>query len=124
MVEMSAQLPGDYWGLEHYMAELPGKWELSSAMYEGDTLCAFQVLSEKEESLHVNRIVIAASHHKKGLGKLLIAQALDRCRQRHKPYLTLKVDLTNTNAIDFYKRLNFEVTGEQAGGLLLMRTKA
>jgi ribosomal protein S18 acetylase RimI-like enzyme len=122
MVDMSRQINQDYWVLEHYLADLEKKWELSFAAYYNGKLCGFIIVSEKPESLHVNRIVVSPDLQKSGVGKMLIEGAIRDAMSQQKRYLTLKVDEINTGAIDFYKKLGFEITGNQ-GALLLMRLK-
>lgn len=119
---MSAQLPDDYWTLENYLADLNKKWELSSVVYLGGQLCGFIIVSEKELSLHVNRIIVAKDMKQYGIGKLLIENAIKDVRRYGKQALTLKVAESNTGALSFYDKLNFVRTGSQ-GGLLLMELK-
>ena len=120
--EMSSQLIGDYWTLDHYLAELDRKWDLSSVVYADNKLCGFIIVSEKEDSLHVNRIVVAKEFKRHSIGKLLIEKAIRDTRELNKSGLTLKVDAVNNGAINFYKKFNFEQTGTQ-GELLLMKLK-
>ena len=120
--EMSSQLIGDYWTLDHYLSELDRKWELSSAVYADNKLCGFIIVSEKEDSLHVNRIVVAKEFKRHHIGKLLIEKAIRDTRKLNKSGVTLKVDAVNGGAINFYKKFNFEQTGTQ-GELLLMKLK-
>ena len=121
-IEMSSQLIGDYWTLDHYLAELDKKWDLSSAVYADNKLCGFIIVSEKEDSLHVNRIVVAKEFKRHSIGKSLIEKAIHDTRKLNKSGLTLKVDAVNASAINFYKKFNFEQTGTQ-GELLLMKLK-
>lgn len=119
---LSMQIPGDYWELEHYLADLNGKWELSRAAYYKDVLSGFLVLSAKPLSLHINRIVVAPEMHNKGLGGRLAEYAIESTVKVGKEWLTLKVDQRNNNAIRFYERLNFQRTGMQ-DNLILMALK-
>jgi ribosomal protein S18 acetylase RimI-like enzyme len=122
LIEMSKQLKGDYWTLEHYMGELNRKWELSSAVYKGDKLCAFIINSEKPESLHVHRIVVSKELQGLGIGKKLIYKIVEDAKRLGKNAVTLKAENDNPQSLGFYKGLNFEITGEQ-GHLVLMTLK-
>ncbi len=122
LIEMSTQLKGDYWTLEHYLSDMNRKWELSWAVYTNGRLCGFIINSEKQESLHVHRIVIAKEMHGKGIGKLLISKAIEDAKRLGKDAVTLKAEADNPQSLGFYKGLNFEITGEQ-GDLVLMTLK-
>ncbi len=119
LIELSKQLKGDYWTLEHYMGELNRKWELSSAVYKGDQLCAFIINSEKPESLHVHRIVVSKELQGLGIGKKLIAKIVDDAKRLGKNAVTLKAENDNPQSLGFYKGLNFEIVGEQDHLVLL-----
>lgn len=122
LISMSKQLQGDYWTLEHYLSEMNRKWELSSAVYSNDKLCGFIIVSEKPESLHVHRIVIAEELQGYGIGKMLINKTVEDAKRLQKKLVTLKAEEDNVKTINFYKKLNFEVVGLQ-GILLLMTLK-
>ncbi len=123
LIEMSRQLHGDYWILEHYLSELNRKWELSSATYADGKFCGFIIVSEKTESLHVHRIVITKEFHGCGIGRMLINKTIDDAGRLHKSAVTLKAEADNNKTIGFYKDLNFEITGEQGDVLVLMTLK-
>lgn len=122
LVEMSKQLKGDYWTLEHYMSDLNRKWELSHAVFCDGRLCAFIINSEKPESLHVHRIVVSKELHGRGIGKKLISRIAEDAKRFGKNAVTLKAENDNAQSLGFYKGLNFEIVGEQ-GDLVLMSLK-
>ncbi len=122
LIEMSKQLKGDYWNLEHYLSEMNRKWELSSAVFVDNVLCGFIINSEKPESLHVHRIVVDKAFHNHGIGKKLINRAIADAKRLNKKAVTLKAEADNTQSLGFYKGLDFEITGEQ-GPLVLMILK-
>ena len=119
LMEMSKQLQGDYWTLEHYLSEMNRKWELSSATYSDGKLCGFIIVSEKPESLHVHRIVISEEFQGYGIGKMLINKTVKDVQECRKGAVTLKAEADNARTINFYKQLNFEMVGEK-GALVLM----
>jgi ribosomal protein S18 acetylase RimI-like enzyme len=122
LIEMSKQLKGDYWTLEHYMSELNRKWEISHAVFCDGRLCAFIINSEKPESLHVHRIVVSKELHGQGIGKKLINRIAEDAKRLGKNAVTLKAENDNAQSLGFYKGLNFEIVGEQ-GDLVLMSLK-
>lgn len=121
-IAMSGQLNNDYWTLDHYLADLEKKWDLSSVVFMDGVLCGFIIVSEKEHSLHINRIVVDKAYQQYGIGRQLVQKAILDCKASNKSLLTLKVDQINKGAIHFYEKLHFTVTGKQ-GELLLMELK-
>jgi ribosomal protein S18 acetylase RimI-like enzyme len=122
LAEISAQLQGDYWTLDHYLSEMNRKWELSSATFIDGKLCGFIIVSEKPESLHVHRIVIGKDFQGYGIGKMLINKTVAEAKRLKKDAITLKAEADNTKTIGFYKSLGFEIVGTQAA-LVLMTLK-
>ena len=119
LIEMSKQLKGDYWTVEHYLSELNRKWELSSAVFCDDELCAFIINSEKGESLHVHRIVVAKEFHNQGIGRKLIQKVMEDAKRAGKNIVTLKAESDNPQSLGFYKSLGFENVGAQDHLVLL-----
>jgi len=123
LIEMSKQLQGDYWMLDHYLSELNRKWELSKAVFSAEgQFIAFVIVSEKPESLHVHRIVVVKEYLGQGLGKVLIGTVKEEAIRSNKNAITLKAEADNPQSLGFYKGLNFEITGQQ-GALVLMTLK-
>lgn len=122
LVDMSRQLAGDYWTLEHYLTDYNRKWELSSATYINNELCGFIIVSEKEASLHVHRIVVSPKYQSAGIGRMLIERTAGDVQRLNKGKITLKAEANNERSVNFYKKLNFETTGTQ-GDLLLLELK-
>jgi GNAT superfamily N-acetyltransferase len=118
-IEMSKQLKGDYWVIDHYLTDYNRKWELSSVAYQGDVLIGFCIVSEKPESLHVHRIVVDKSCQNYGIGKALIRKTTEDARRLKKGAVTLKAEADNDKTISFYRHLGFEITGAQ-DALVLM----
>ncbi|PMC37848.1 GNAT family N-acetyltransferase [Bacillus sp. UMB0899] len=65
-----------------------------------------------EESVEIERIYIKKKFQKHGLGKYMINQAIELARKENKKKIWLGVWEKNKNAIGFYKRMGFVVTGE------------
>ncbi len=67
-----------------------------------------------EEFLYVDRIVVAASHHRRGLGRRLYDDLIANNGDSAK-VLTCEVNLRPANPISltFHQRLGFRIVGEQ-----------
>ena len=65
-----------------------------------------------EESVEVERIYLRKKFQKHGLGKYMINQAIELAGKENKKKVWLGVGEKNENAIAFYKKMGFDVTGE------------
>lgn len=94
----------EYWGSEHFLADLPGKWELSfSVADDAGKLAAFLIASEKKDSVHIHKFVVDKPYQQMGLG----SRMLSYLKEKNTKPLTLKVHVDNLHAIDFYTRKGF-----------------
>ena len=108
MIDMSAQLHGDYWTEEHYLSELNRKWDLSYALTENNELLGFMIVSDKGEAHHLHRIVIKKEVAGKGYGKILLDKLSEDAKNNHKKSITLKVHPTNSTAIKVYEKYGYK----------------
>jgi ribosomal-protein-alanine N-acetyltransferase len=59
---------------------------------------------------HVVSVAVLPQHRRKGIGEALITEALKGMRLYNAKQCFLEVRVTNTPAIDLYKKLGFQVT--------------
>jgi ribosomal-protein-alanine N-acetyltransferase len=59
---------------------------------------------------HVVSVAVLPQYRRKGIGQALIAEAMDGMRVYNAKQCFLEVRVTNTPAIDLYKKLGFQVT--------------
>jgi ribosomal-protein-alanine N-acetyltransferase len=59
---------------------------------------------------HIVSVAVLHQHRRKGIGKALVAQALENMRIYNAKQCFLEVRVTNTPAIQLYKKLGFEIT--------------
>ena len=108
MIEMSSQLHGDYWAAEHYLSELNKKWDLSFALMEKNEMLGFMIVSDKDVSYHLHRIVIRKEQIGKGYGKILLERLINDAKTALKNAVTLKVHPANDVAINLYEKYGFK----------------
>lgn len=100
-------LADEYWSSEHFLTELPRKWELSQYILNKEGLViGFLIASEKSDSVHIHKFVVENHAQSKGLGALLLNRLLSLTHKN----ITLKVNSNNTQAISFYKKHSFSVS--------------
>ncbi|MGQ9506908.1 MAG: ribosomal protein S18-alanine N-acetyltransferase [Candidatus Bathycorpusculaceae bacterium] len=59
---------------------------------------------------HIVSVAVLHSYRRKGIGKALVTQALENMRIYNAKQCFLEVRVTNTPAIELYKKLGFEIT--------------
>lgn len=63
-----------------------------------------------KNSLHINDIAVFPEYQGLGLGKRLVQFVIDNAKQRGFEYVSLYVWADNNNAIEFYKKMGFEIS--------------
>ena len=96
-------IPRENWSEENYLYELPRKWELSRVVIVDDKIVGYTIISEKESSLHLHKIVVKKNSRGKGIGRMLL-QNLEEIGEKS---VTLKVGIENIDAKKFYASLNY-----------------
>ena len=120
-LEIGADVPGEYWTLDHFVLELPEKWNLSFAIWSDRRPIAYAVLSRKgPNEAHLHHFMVAPEHRKAGLGATMVAEMEDRVRRLGCRWLTLKVAADNAGARRFYARHGYSRAGED-GSLSVLR---
>lgn len=120
LMMIDAGTPGEPWGQEQWLMDLPGKWELSWLLLYEERPVGFLIASRKGDALHFHRLAVAADERCRGWANLLIAAAAQRALEQGCPVITLKVHHTNAGVIAFYVRLGFAVLGRQRESLEMM----
>lgn len=96
----AADVPGEYWGASHLLKDLPDKWELSFAAWDGDRVVGYCIASRKAESVHLHHLMVRSERRGEGLGATLLAEFEKRASGR----ATLKVAVMNERACRFYRQ--------------------
>ncbi len=59
---------------------------------------------------HIVSVAVLPQYRRKGTGEALVAKAIENMQQYNAKQCFLEVRLTNTPAVDLYKKLGFQVT--------------
>jgi ribosomal protein S18 acetylase RimI-like enzyme len=116
MIDISKQLEGDYWTMEHYLSGMNRKWELSYCEVKNKKMLGFMIVSDKGTSHHLHRIVVSKDLHGTGLGRQFLKTFMSNAKKEGK-YATLKVHPTNQQAIKVYEHYGFVNTGNDKENL-------
>jgi GNAT superfamily N-acetyltransferase len=95
------------WTIEAFMAERPGKWDLSHLALEGDRPCAFWIASCAAEHAHTHRVGIGAPWRGKGLLRALAEEVHHAARKAGAIRMTLYVNPSNEIARRVYSSLGY-----------------
>jgi GNAT superfamily N-acetyltransferase len=122
-VGIASDQPGEYWTLEHFLLDLPEKWGLSFAAWDGGTPVAYTMLSRRDiDRVHLHHFMVAAPYRGKGLGARMVAEMMSRTAASGARHLTLKAQLDNAPARAFYAHHGFHERGMENGFLALYKS--
>lgn len=99
------------WDRNAFIAKMPFKFRDSLLLFYKEELIGYAIVSDKEESCHVHRLVIHNKFVSKGFGKKLLNEMQFNKNQKS---ISLKVHIENIKAINFYSREGF-ITQEKIG---------
>jgi len=109
--ELSRDLSWDYWQREHFLLDLPAKWDLSFWVNNGREIVGYVIASLKENWIWLHRVVMAANYRNQGRGRQVLNHLENRCHEFSAQGVRLKVASDNPEAISFYSREGFREYG-------------
>ena len=111
LILMDKQVFGiEAWGKENFRYQLPQKYDLSFLVKIDNKFIAYCINSKKEEDCYIHRIVINKDYKGKGLGGEMINYIQNQLNQKK---ISLKVNVNNIFAINFYFKMNFKIDSIQ-----------
>ncbi len=115
--------PGEYWRQEHFLRDLPEKWRLSFAAWDGSQPVGYAIVSRKAPTqIHLHHFTVAAAYRSRGLGSRMMDEMIRRAREVGVDRLTLKVD--GPRAEVFYRRHAFREIGRDGNYVVFERALA
>ncbi len=115
-------MPGEYWAKSNFLHELPEKWELSFCAWDNNIVAGYAILSRRSaDTVHLHHFMAACRRRGKGLGAMMLEEAIRRARSTGAANMSLKVGDDNARAISFYHRAGFEQTDSANGYLTLVK---
>lgn len=113
-VEALREFPREYWQAEHFLHELPDKWQLSVMAQQNAALAGFIIASRKSRAAHIHKFIVLP--RARGLGSALLNYFIERCQHLNLPEATLWVYADNPGAIRFYQRHGFTMISQRRDG--------
>lgn len=109
-IEILKNVSGEYWGKEHFLTDLPGKYQLSCCALLDNQLIGYIISSEKGTSLaHIHKFMVDKEQRGKRIGHLLLNYYEGLVKKKNMSTITLKVNVNNYDAIRFYLNNGFLV---------------
>eukprot|EP01125_Pyxidicula_operculata_P011560 TRINITY_DN3787_c0_g1_i1.p1 TRINITY_DN3787_c0_g1~~TRINITY_DN3787_c0_g1_i1.p1 ORF type:complete len:183 (+),score=28.65 TRINITY_DN3787_c0_g1_i1:70-549(+) len=85
-------------------------------VFVGAVCCRLEKDSTTNElKIYIMTLGVLAQYRKLGLGRKLLEYVLNLAQKKGIKQIYLNVQTSNQDAIEFYKKFNFVVTGEQKG---------
>ena len=111
----------EYWNIEHFLFDLPDKWETSIYIEVNSQLTAFIISSKKKNTFHIHKFFVHKDYRSNGLGHRLLNEYEKLIRSRKElKILSLKVYKKNKRAILFYNKNGF-ITETNENELLILK---
>ncbi len=108
LLAVAADVPGEYWEVEHFMLDLPEKWTLSFAAWRAGRIVGYAIVSRPElERVHLHHFMIAAEMRGCGIGSRMADELERRAVAAGCSRVTLKVATSNIWGMRFYERVGY-----------------
>ncbi len=105
----------DSWPKEAFVDRLGEDWTANFvALHKGNIVGYLCAVGQVDE-LHIHNIAVSVPFRRRGIGRLLLAEAEAWGRKKQKLCMILDVRASNTEAVSFYKTLGYEKTGRRKG---------
>ncbi|WP_461208440.1 GNAT family N-acetyltransferase [Desulfocurvus sp. DL9XJH121] len=115
LLAVAADQSDEYWTRDNFLRDLPGKWDLSFAVFLNSDLVGYAVLSNKDSrTVHLHHFMLRSDCRGEGLGGLMLAEVEARSRRAGAKVLSLKYRADNDRVRAFYERAGFGVVGQNA----------
>ena len=115
ILAIAADIPGEYWAEEHFLREVPDKWNLSLVAIFYEQPIAYAVASRVgPTTAHLHHLMVAKAYRRHGVGSRLLSMMMDHMRQQGYTVVTAKVPIVfswGDFTEFFYIGRGFVVTG-------------
>jgi ribosomal protein S18 acetylase RimI-like enzyme len=82
------------------------------AVYEGnDVIGVYILIPKKSDAMEIINIVVAKNYQNKGIGKLLVADAIKRAKKEKAKKLLVGTGNSSISQLAFYQKCGFRISG-------------
>ncbi|MBN2009909.1 GNAT family N-acetyltransferase [candidate division KSB1 bacterium] len=112
-IKVLEEFPNEYWQSEHFLTDLPGKWQLSIFAEQHNQLLGYIIASQKGDTAHIHKFMVTSQFRAAGVGSSLMDYFIQNCERLGLFKFSLWVYANNVGAIKFYERHGFAKTTER-----------
>ena len=94
----------EYWQDEHFLLELPMKFELSIMALDNNKLIGYIIASKKKYIAYIHKFMVSKKYRGRSVGSLLQKEFENNILKQNISIIYLSVYSDNTKAINFYKK--------------------
>lgn len=99
------------WSISSFLLELKNPFSYFYVIEKEKRIAGYFVLWDMGEEFHLANIAVHPDERRKGYGKFMLKKIIEMAKRKGKQRVRLEVRVSNTNAINLYKKLGFQETG-------------
>jgi [ribosomal protein S18]-alanine N-acetyltransferase len=103
------------WPRHMLHAELGKSGTVDVVCVIGNEVVGFVLASRYADVWHVLNVAVRPDHWRRGIGRMMLAEVLERAQDRPNLGFTLEVRVSNTGAIALYREMGFDDHGIRPG---------
>ena len=116
VVEIERESFANPWRRGHFLHEMTGnRWAVNYAARRGEEVLGYASVWHLGEELKINNIAVRAECRRRGLGRWMLLQIMERARRAGCRVARLEVRQSNVAARKMYERHGFVETGRRKG---------
>ena len=104
---------GEYWREEHFLRDLPMKYDISLMALINNNLVGYVIASEKESNAYIHKFMIKEDYRGMGVGASLQKEFNCILYKKDMSSILLSVYSENTNGIKFYEGKEYKKVQER-----------
>lgn len=112
-LEILEDYPHEYWKEEHFLAEKDQKYELSVVALKGEGITGYIIASLKNNGPYIHKFFVKKEYRNRSIGEKMLLFFENRIREKGFRTINLTVREDNEQAIRFYLRNEFQITGKR-----------
>lgn len=101
----------DFWSLEIFKEELANPNCYYIVAVENNEVLGFGGISNVLDESTINNIAVRTDKRNLGIGSLILEKLIDISKSLNSSFLTLEVNVNNSNAIKLYEKFGFKSLG-------------